>query len=90
MGARIMTEKIEVSLRNLTLDITQTIQDTFYAFIRNNPDWYEDVDWNNHSTSYRFGLQSQQSVNKIMELPAMKYLLERYNGKEESSEKGKT
>ena len=42
-----MEESQETKRRNLEIDISMAIQEAFHVFIRENPDWYDDVDWKN-------------------------------------------
>jgi hypothetical protein len=78
-----MTESIEVSIKNLRYDIWSIIQKEFYLFIRENPTHYDEVDWNDTFTSYRFGLQSQIASKKIMDLPALNYFLKKEKNHEQ-------
>ena len=73
-----MTEPIDVSIKNLRFDIWTIIQREFYLFIRKNPTHYDEVNWDEAFTSYRFGLQSAIASEKIMGLPALNYFIEKH------------
>jgi hypothetical protein len=46
-------------------EISGIIQSEFFKFMRENPDWYIDVDWNYWASENRFTLQSNRAAIAI-------------------------
>ena len=53
--------------KNFRLDISGIIRREFANFMRENPDWYDGVDWDYWAAPYRFLLQSNRAALKIEE-----------------------
>jgi len=46
-------------------DILNIITEEFHKFMRENPDWYDGVDWDDIFSLYRFQLQANAAAEKI-------------------------
>jgi len=52
-------------MRNFKLKISEIIRKEFYQFMRENPTWYDDVDWDYWASAFVFLLQSNKAAIEI-------------------------